>query len=294
MVGPYGHRLDILFGVCFLVHLLLFWFATTISWSKPRWWRVVLAATASGMVTLVPALVNWGTVLFAPSAVIAVSLLLALLVVYPCSIRQFIAVFGALWIAAPVTGGVVAALVERSGGVLGLGPPAVLVVVGFPTGLLGLALVWQAWRERQVVRDTLYQVQIEVGGQPVVLTGLFDSGNSLRTPVGRAPVAVVEVDRLRPYLPPAVVEALTMGWDALSAIPEAWQGRCQLVPYAAVGNPEGSLLVLMPDSMAIWEGRERRWVKVGGMIGLTLQPLDPHGHYQVLLPPPMLMEAEGK
>lgn len=294
MLSPNNVRLDVLFGLGFMVDFLLFWFAGTISWSKLSWWRIGVAALVSGLLTVVPVLVPWGMVLFRTPVVFLVSVVLTLIVVVPCSFRQFVAVLGGLWCAAGAAGGVVFLLAEKNGLVVALGLPLWLVAAGVVTGMVGLGFIWQAFRERREVRDSLYRVQIQVGGQPVVLTALLDSGNALCTPVRRTPVAVVEAERLRPYLPPALVVALSMGWDALSAIPPSWQGRCQLVPYSAVGTASGSLLVLAPDSVCIWEGKERRWIEVSGMIGLSLQPLDPQGHYQVLLPPPMLVEVEGK
>jgi hypothetical protein len=87
-----------------------------------------------------------------------------------------------------------------------------------------------------------------------------------------------------------MLEALSLGWDALDAIPPGWQHRCQLVPYQAVGTWDGALLVLVPDGLAIW--RRDRWVEVSGVIGLAMQPLGPEGQYQALLSPQMLREAE--
>lgn len=292
MLGSSAVRLESLFVVNLVINLPLFWFAGAISWAKPRFWRVVLVATVGALLALPPAMVPWGGWLVSVPAVLLCSALLALLLTGPCSLRQFGAVFGVLWVGLGVSGGAVMILAERFDLFPGIATRAVALAAGIPLALVILQMVWQAFRERKAIKEVLCPFQVRLGAKRLVLTGLVDSGNSLRTPVSRRPVAVVEADCLRPYLPPEVMEALSMGWDALASIPEEWRNRCQIIPYAAVGTPEGLLLVIAPDDMALWE--QGRWVPVGGVIGLSLQPVDPQGGYQALLSPSMLQEAEGK
>lgn len=290
-MGLPAFRLDVLFAINLVFDLFLFWFAGNISWARPRWWRILLAAVVGAALTLLPVSTTWGYQLLTGPAVLVISGLLVLLVVWPCSPRQYVAAFGGLWVVSGAAGGVTMLLAER----YTTGPLTVALVGGGMAGtLVGLQAVWQTYRERRVVCDALCPFQLQLGDQTVVLTGLVDSGNSVATPLTRRPVAIVEVDRLRPYLPPGVVEALSMGWDALAVIPPEWRNRCQLIPYSAVGNHSSALLALAPDRMSLWEKGGRRWVEVSGVIGLTLQQLESQGQYQVLLSPRMLQEAEGK
>lgn len=293
MSGTSAIRLDILFVMNLLIDFCLFWFAGSLSWEKPRWWRVGAAAVLGAALTLLPAIQPWGAWLLTGLGLFVASILLVMVAVWPCSPLQFAAVYGALWMGVGLAGGAVKAIAERYGPDVSVTHLS-LVGAGVAAALVGLPVVWQGYRERRAVRDALYQFQIRLGVQTLVLTGLVDSGNSLCTPVTRRPVAVVEAERLQPYLPPEVMEALSMGWYALEALPEAWRNRCQLVPYSAVGNPGGALLVITPDELAVWERRAGRWVTVGGLLGLAMQPLGPQGHYQALLSPQMLQEAEGK
>ncbi|MFZ5815512.1 MAG: sigma-E processing peptidase SpoIIGA [Bacillota bacterium] len=293
MLGSAAYRIEILFLVNLVINGLLFWFAGSISWARPRWWRILLSAAVGAGFALLPAVAPWGRWFLTAPAVLILSLLLMLLVVWPCSRHQFVSAYGALWIVVGAAGGVNMLLAEQYN-LAGQLLPVVLVAGGVGGGLAGLLLVWQGYRERKVVRDALCPLQIRFGEQRVELTGLVDSGNALRTPVVRRPVAIVEVEPLRQHLPPGVLEALTMGWHALEAIPAPWRSRCQLIPYSAVGSPEGALLAVVPDELRLWDGAGRRWIQVAGVIGLTLQPLDPQGHYQALLSPEMQQEAEGK
>ncbi|MFZ5827067.1 MAG: sigma-E processing peptidase SpoIIGA [Bacillota bacterium] len=293
MSGTYPIRLDMLFLINLLIDFCLFWFAGMLSWTRPRWWRVLAAAVLGASLTFLPVLVPWGGWFLSSVGVIVVGILLVAVMVWPCSPIQFGAVYGLMWVGLVLTGGTVRFLTERIGSPMSF-VYLTLIAGGVAAALMGAPFLWQGYGERKTVRDGLHQVRIRLGEQSLVLTGFVDSGNSLSTPVTRRPVAVVEAERLRPYLPPEVMEALSMGWYALEALPEAWRNRCQLVPYSAVGNQGGALLVITPDELALWERRAGRWVAVGGLIGLAMQPLGPQGHYQALLSPGMLREAQGK
>lgn len=312
MLAAPVYRLDLLFMGNLLISFLLFWFAGTISWIRPRWWRLLLTAGLGSGLALAPVVAPWGRWLLSGPGLVVASVLLTSLLAWPCTARQWWALFSGLWIAVGVTGGGALLLTGRRGlaavavgdeGILALpdslgrqaGPPALWVTLGVVAALLGLVVVWQTYRERQAIKQSLYQVRIGLGEQETVLTGLLDSGNSLCTPVARRPVVVVEAELLRRSLPPAILEALSLGWEGLTAVPEEWRSRCQMIPYTAVGSREDALLLaLTPDHLSVWDGQRGRWIDVNGTVGLTLKSLDPQGSYQALLPLRILREAEGK
>lgn len=291
--------------------LALLWFAARVARVRYRTWRLWVAALLGSVLALVPMTAArpmpaaWpvlaeapaltpgpaGSWLLSGAAVVAGSALLVLLLIWPGTWPQFAAVFGFFWTGLIAAGGLLFLLQERYPALF-TAPPAALVAGGVGVALGGVHLLWQAHRERAEVDDMLYEVEVRVGERRAVLEGLLDSGNLLRTPVSRLPVAVVDCERLRDCLPQAVVEAARVGPQALDRLPAAWQGRCQLVPYAAVGRGDGLLLVVRPDGLSVRPSRRGDWVAVEGQIGLAVGPLDPEGRYAALLPAAMAAEAQ--
>jgi len=283
-------RPGVLFAINFALDLLLLWSAAKIAWVRPNWWRLSLASLLGAGLAVLPGLGIWGAWLTSGIGILLLSVPLVLLVVWPSSWAKFATVWGGFWLGLSLAGGLVKALEERYGWSI-TSLPVILVGSGVGLSLAGLYLIWQAYRERREVADGLYELQVQIGEQTVVLTGFVDSGNSLRTPVGRQPVAVAEIGALGCLVPPEVALALDGGWDALTALPADWRGRCQVLPYTVVGQSAATLLVVKPDGLAMRPDGSGPWVPVHGHLGLTRQTLDAGSRYQALLPGQMLSEA---
>lgn len=283
-------RPGVLFAINFVLDLLVLCSASRVARVRASWWRLSVASLVGAGLAVVPKLAPWGSWLTSGPAVLLISVALVLLVVYPSTWAQFATLWGGFWIGLSLAGGLVKALKERYGPNAEL-IPLILVGSGVGLSLAGIYLVWQAYRERREVADGLYELQVRIGAERIVLTGFVDSGNSLRTPLGRQPVAVVEAQSLGAHLPREVLEALDRGWDALEALPEGWRARCQVLPYAVVGQPASTLLVFRPDGLAMRRPGGGPWAPVQGQIGLTAQALDAERRYQALLPGQMLSEA---
>jgi len=287
-------RPELLFLVNLGLDLALLWFAARVARVRAPAWRVWLAALLGAVLAVLPvvlpAVSPFGSWLLSGAAVAAGSLLLVLVLVWPGTWSQFAAVLGFFWMGLILAGGLLLLLAERYPALL-TAPPAALVAGGVGVTLAGAQLLWQAHRERAEVDDILWEIAVRVGDRRLVVDGLLDSGNLLRTPVGRWPVVVVEGERLRGVLPPAVLEAARAGPEGLDGLPADWQSRCQLVPYAAVGRSSGWLLVVRPDGLSIRPRGRGEWSAVEGRIGLAAGPLDPEGRYAALLPGAMAAAA---
>lgn len=157
------------------------------------------------------------------------------------------------------------------------------VAAGLLLCLVGIRYLWQLLERTQRVRG-LYTLQIRLGSRRATVTALLDTGHDLRDPLTGAPVVVVEADALERVLPPEVRIAVSAGWEALEQLPGVWAARCRLVPYRAVGRPDGMLLALLADELAIRAPGGEAWRTVRGLIGLSPFPLQQDGVYRALLP----------
>ncbi|MEW8978674.1 MAG: sigma-E processing peptidase SpoIIGA [Symbiobacterium sp.] len=290
------YRWDLVFLINLVLDLALLGFAARVARVRFRVWRLWVAAllgaslAVAGPAALSAAAGGGGGWVVPVAALMAASGLMVLLLVWPGPWGRFAAVFGFFWVGLAAAGGLLYLLAERYPALFD-SPPAILVATGVGVALGGVHLVWQAQRERAEVDDGLFELEVRLGGARSVVVALLDSGNHLRTPVGRAPVAVVEGERLRSCLPEEVLRAAGGGLDALDGLPPQWQTRCQLVPYAAVGQTGRLLLVVRPDGLAVRPRGRGDWARVEGQIGLTTGPLDPEGRYAALLPGEMVAEA---
>ncbi|MBX5467623.1 MAG: sigma-E processing peptidase SpoIIGA [Firmicutes bacterium] len=128
-------------------------------------------------------------------------------------------------------------------------------------------------------------LRLELGGRRVELAMLWDSGNRLRDPVSGRPVAVVEWDAVRDWVPEEVrgwAEAVLAG--RMGSPPERWRERAGVVRYATVAGP-GQMPVVAVDRAWAWDGAGAWQELVPVMAGFAVGPLSPRGGYRALVAP---------
>ena len=133
----------------------------------------------------------------------------------------------------------------------------VLLAAGTAAYLV-LTVVFRA-AARHGLGGELLPVRVCIGGRVTELTALWDSGNSLRDPVGGQPVLVTAPGTLEGSLPRELRRLLTpVGLRSPADILEparraAPELRPRLLPYHTVGMPAGLLLAVRTD-----------WVEIAG------------------------------
>lgn len=291
MHGPPAYAVDMIFAVNLVFDFFFFWLAASLVSARPRLWKVGLVSLLGAVLAILPLLVPWTRWLASGPALLVMSILLVVLLVWPGSLADMAATYAGFWLVLVVAGGAIEALVVpfnsrvRADSVYSIG-------VGVAATFIGLRWIWREYSDRRIRRSLLYRLRIRLGTQRTVLTGLLDSGNRLSSLGSFRPVAVVEAEAVRYCLPSWALEVLTRGWDGLDQIPALWQSRCQIVPYTSLGNGGSTLFVLTPDELEVWERQRACWVQVRGAVGLTPQLLDSQGRYQALLPLQMVQEVE--
>ncbi|HYG60062.1 MAG TPA: sigma-E processing peptidase SpoIIGA [Symbiobacteriaceae bacterium] len=283
-------NVDVAFLLNFLADLVWLWATAALTGVPARRARLA-AAAAVGAAAAVWGYFPTGRWLATPWGGMVGSAVILALALAPLKGRQaaraaacFILSGGAM------AGGVVMATLWREGE----GYPPATVAAGVMVAALGLRYLWVHARERSRQTRGLYGLRITIGGQAVTLPALLDTGNHLSDPLTSTPVAVVEAGRLKGLLPREVTGALKGGWEALERLPGSWAARCRLVPYRSVGQPEGMLLAVQPDEVAVQEPGTDRWEPARGLIGLAGFPLHPEGLYGALLPHRWLRGGQGQ
>lgn len=161
-------------------------------------------------------------------------------------------------------------------------PSGGIYPVSFPELLLTAGLAYFAGRlvlAKAVVHngEKFYPIQLKLGTMSLRLTGLYDSGNSLRDPVSGAPVIVVSAEKMSRLLEPRAIRAICCG-DLELAMAYLSDYRPRLIPYRAVGVSSGLLVAIRSDAVRIGT-----YMNSGMYIALSPTAVCDSGGYDALI-----------
>lgn len=285
-------------GCNFLFEYLLLWATASITNTRTTPRRLALASlvgTAHYFLYLLADLgliPFYGFLRFLPT-IILVSLAMLLIAFRPLVWSRLMTVAGYFYTIGFVAAGAGMATAYLFGN---LGAPlfALGTLVSLLTILIIAELGWGIVHERMVNR--VYQIPVEIAcdGVLVKISGLVDTGNSLKDPLTRQPVIIVEQRALKPLLPEKlqiIIEQLDSGdleaMDELGNL-DAWQTRVRLIPFSSLGKKNGLLVGFRPDEIRIAEQPMHQNLRP--TIAIHPHSLDPRGEYAALVPP-MVVES---
>ncbi|WP_165898728.1 sigma-E processing peptidase SpoIIGA [Tumebacillus sp. BK434] len=274
-----------------------------------KWWRTI-GASAIGA--------SYALFLFFPAmsafltffSKLLFSILMVWIAFRPKGLFEFGKLLGLFYLASFLTGGAAYAansffgstgvqngLVLVHGGAVWLQQTKLwLVVLALPlTWLLGRS-AWNRLARSKQREMNFWEVEVQLGGESVLFTGLLDTGNALTDPLSRTPVMVADWELFQSLLPVELTAELMKGSDiALSlgeiAMEDDWHAKFRLVPYRGVGGTMGMLLAFKP-SLVILRSQEKEHNCTRVLIGLNPKALAADGSYRAILHPAML-EGEG-
>lgn len=169
----------------------------------------------------------------------------------PAGIKALVSKTILLVIAGQLVGGGIYSLAFALGG-NPLGKPqtfSVAIIAGGGAIMLGIA-GWWAGRIHKTQQLSAYlgQVKVKMEGKTLMIPALLDSGNTLRHPVNKWPVVVLERQTARQLFSP---ELRTWLDEPLSPPPRGMETRIGLIPYSTLGG-SGLLAAVRPDSLTIF------------------------------------------
>ncbi|WP_289354980.1 sigma-E processing peptidase SpoIIGA [Paenibacillus sp. S-12] len=173
------------------------------------------------------------------------------------------------------------------------------LIVALPASYALFRLVWRhSARQQQVVKQ-LVQLDIYIGDTIRQCTGLVDTGNHLRDPLGGAPVVVTEarlwegifpaewLNRLRSEQPFDMLQSWTGTGEAGAILDES---RLRLIPYRGVNRDMQWMIGLRPDSIRIRTESET-YVSKKVIIGLDMGTLSHDGAFQAIVHPDLMQDS---
>lgn len=137
-------------------------------------------------------------------------------------------------------------------GVFYLDVPLWLFLLSGALAWLLLRLIGRHRKKRSLLLAGLLRLTVWFQGRQVDLTAFVDTGNTLCTPVTRIPVAVAELERIGPLLPPEILEPLQKNelLELQSRLSGMEAFRFCLIRYGAVGGG-GTLFAFAPDRVVL-------------------------------------------
>lgn len=145
---------------------------------------------------------------------------------------------------------------------------------GFITLLLAagtIALLCRFGLKNPVGAQQYQHVELQWKGRRLELTALIDTGNTLRDPVSGATVLIAGMDVAQQLdIPRAFVE------DPIAGVCAGTLSGARLIPYRAVGCPNGMLLAVRCEQVKL-DGRT-----VSSVVAFTPERLGSKSTYQVL------------
>lgn len=228
----------------------------------PRRGRYLLAAILGGVYAVAVFLPGWGFLAAWPVKLAAGTLLS--LLAFGGEERFFRMVLLFLGVSCGMAGAVLALGMLAGGGIPQLcgvfytDVSVRVLVIAATAAYFVFSVVFRA-SARHGVRGELLPVRLCLHGRTGQLTALWDSGNSLRDPVGDCPVLVAAPGALDAMLPTGVrfllePERLAHPGETMELLSRAApELKPRLLPYRAVGTQGGLLLALVTD-----------WAEIGG------------------------------
>jgi stage II sporulation protein GA (sporulation sigma-E factor processing peptidase) len=263
-----------------------------------RWGRIIGGSLLGAMITIAT-LLPYGAFLRWPLVKVLISLLLVGMVFYPVPRRRWSLILLVFYLVSFVLGGIVLASLYfmdassyLTNGVFLLQPLWVTVIAGAVVLLIWGHWVWGRLATRLWQKKYVVSVRIFMSGKHIQVSSLMDSGNSLRDPISRIPVVVIEYTCVKPLLPVELSalldDAEEEDWlSVLQHLPYEIVSRLHIIPFSSIGRKQGLLLGFRPDFLEIEENGEKKRVSTV-IVGMCHGHLSKQGEYHALLHPELI------
>jgi len=170
-----------------------------------------------------------------------------------------------------------------SNGEIYLNLPIGILMVGIASAYAGVIVYTKIVRRKFENERVIVDVKININGGEIETKALIDTGSELIEPMSKRPVIVVEYDVLQRLLPADAARLCDddFNCDAFVEIVEnnIRTHKFCLIPFSALGNSNGMMLGIIPDSI---EFIGRTQPEIMPVVGLCRDKLSPDGEFFAL------------
>lgn len=292
--------LDVIWFDNLIMNFVLLWITLKLSKNRSPLWRLWLAAGAGALYAVCIFLPGFELLQRLP---IKIALSLTMLLI-AFQIRNFKELFKLLLYFYGMTfafGGAALGLyyltgenMEISSGVFVLKNfPVKTLILATVLGILLIRAIWISVRKFLYHDSLLCDLMIEIDGKSVDVEALLDTGNALWDPISHCPVIVVEYEKFKELLPNdinsifAEYKENNLEFIIQAIANSSWVSRFRMIPFTALGKPNGMLIGFKPDKVKI--RRDEEWLELEeNIIGVYNNKLSKDSHYHALMHPAII------
>ena len=134
------------------------------------------------------------------------------------------------------------------------------------------------------------KLQINLEKSTINLDAIIDTGNFLKDPITKAPVIVVEKEKLRGSLSEKLLNNLSEIISGKNIDIEEYIAKIRIIPFSSLGKENGLLLGVKADKVCIDYNEEKMLIK-NAIIGIYNGKLSKSNKYSALVGLGLLEEA---
>ena len=131
-------------------------------------------------------------------------------------------------------------------------------------------------------KDMFCNIKININSNTVYTKAIIDTGNFLKEPITKIPVAVVEKDILKGVIPEEILNNLSNIIEGKEIALGEYLSRIRLIPFMSLGKENGMLIGIKADGLAINTQDDVLFIK-NIIIGIYDGNLSKTGKYKALI-----------
>lgn len=131
-------------------------------------------------------------------------------------------------------------------------------------------------------KDMFCNIKININSNTVYTKAIIDTGNFLKEPITKIPVAVVEKDILKGVIPEEILNNLSNIIEGKEIALGEYLSKIRLIPFMSLGKENGMLIGIKADGLAINTQDDVLFIK-NIIIGIYDGNLSKTGKYKALI-----------
>lgn len=168
------------------------------------------------------------------------------------------------------------------------------LVIGISIAIILINYIFRYHRAKIKKEGYLTNITITLNNKTANLQALIDTGNSLKEPISKKPVIIVEYVAIREILPEKLKELYKKGdkldLNVMAKIMEEIgdETKLMIIPFKSLGNENGILIGFKPDSVSIYSDDKTKKIKDDIIVAIYNNKLADDEEYNGLLHPEIL------
>ena len=131
-------------------------------------------------------------------------------------------------------------------------------------------------------KDMFCNIKININSNTIYTKAIIDTGNFLKEPITKIPVAVVEKDILKGVIPEEILNNLSNIIEGKEIVLGEYLSKIRLIPFMSLGKENGMLIGIKADGLAINTQDDVLFIK-NIIIGIYDGNLSKTGKYKALI-----------